>query len=70
MKPNTYCTLCGKAFDKSSEVIEVKVLGPVRRLHGLCWYELTKHQPLNMSDQELLDAIEEQEFQNACSMEV
>lgn len=55
-----FCTLCDRGFDEGDSV-EVKILGPVRRVHGACWKELTGHKPLPNRGKVVLEAILELE---------
>ncbi len=43
MTTDSWCTLCEGKLD--GDALEVKMLGPERRVHGSCWKTLTDHKP-------------------------
>ncbi len=47
MSADDWCTLCEGVFDRkgADPILEVKMLGPERRVHESCWVTLTDNKP-------------------------
>jgi len=58
--PDDFCTFCEEKFKKKDYIIEIAVLGPVRRSHNSCFTELF-NELRKRTNEEIITMVEENE---------